>query len=187
MFFTEAKHILDGGDTSYPPNILALRERLHASPVTNISFISCNGGHFTAQAFEDGVLSYADSMGNPVLDDVLPMFSWLLDGLHSYERPSFVHEKKVPLQARAMGSCGVASLSFIESLIDPTVSSWTDATSTLHCNTALHNLILYHLISVDVPGVSFIQPYSSILLTLLLDVRTRLGYTLPPMAYFFSL
>lgn len=155
LFFNNAQIIIESGNLTYPPNILALRERLHAVPVTNISLISCNGGHFTGQIFADRCLNDADSMGNSAPNNILPIFRWLLDGLNDYEKPSGVHEKRVPLQVNAIGSCGIAALNFVETHVDPSTSSWTDATSTLHRNTALRNLIMYHLISIDVQGVGF--------------------------------
>lgn len=154
LFYAEACHHISGPEKlQYPPNILILRERIQAFPACHVGVMVCNGEHYTYEHYHNGNLMHFDSMGNPPQELVLPVFRWLLDGIDTV-LPVSVIQQDVPIQIKAIGSCGIAALSFAAQTIDSSIPQWTDSSSALHRNQALQRLIAYHLVASTHVGVS---------------------------------
>ncbi|KAF5329147.1 hypothetical protein D9611_013180 [Ephemerocybe angulata] len=116
------------GPSSFPlsPNLVAVRERIRASHPESVYLLICNGSHYSVATYRsaDGALEYRDSLGNAPPATIYPIFSTLLEGL-DLPMPSSPRQIKtipVPLQLSAHGSCGVATVNFIEHDLDPTNS-----------------------------------------------------------------
>lgn len=104
-------------------------------------------------------IQHADSLGGAPEPDVLPILQWVFAGVH--EIPITQIKSIVIAQQgggnSGNGSCGFATLNFLERSIDSSISPWNGPMSTIFHNSAIEDLILYNY-TARAFNASFLEP-----------------------------
>lgn len=164
-FFSDARRLYNHSSHSFSPNILALRQRLLNTRVSEIAFIICERNHYSGGGYsptnilDSSYLNHGDSLAVQAPGDMLDIFQWFIEdiSISVFPLPISVQEVATPLQGLRSGSCGIAALNFIERQADPTVPLWSNSQSSIFRHTSLRNLVLYHCLALNKGVSSVIQ------------------------------
>ncbi|KIK98223.1 hypothetical protein PAXRUDRAFT_134629, partial [Paxillus rubicundulus Ve08.2h10] len=128
----------------YSHNLVALWKQLSSSEVQSIRFIVWDADHYAAYIYQKAAhLLHNDSLNHHPAPDVLPVFTWFLEGLDCPISQS-IKEGAMAMQREGSGSCGRAVYNYIESLAHGNIPDWECHLSPLFCQKSLHKLIVYH-------------------------------------------
>ncbi|KAF8225487.1 hypothetical protein L208DRAFT_1135454, partial [Tricholoma matsutake] len=131
----------------YSPNLIALRNCLCVATPCAIFAIACIDDHYLAYCSEKNkmCIEHGDSLEFPPVMEVLPILQWVLSGLNiDYYVPGKVIKGELSKQGQTSGSCRIAAENFIASCADPSIPAWSNALSSVFCNLALQNMLVYH-------------------------------------------
>lgn len=150
-FLNNARRLYQHYPQQFNSNIQAIRDRLSLTQVDELGFTICDPNHYTA-GFHDRLgqeLEYGDSMGQIPPSDIYSVFSWIFTGLN-VPVPSVMLKGTTALQTsnQGCGSCGVASINFIEFRVDPTAPRWSSDVSDAFRNKHLRDLVVYYCIAL---------------------------------------
>lgn len=152
-FLTDARYLYQQRVQHYSANLIALRQRIRATTVESISFISWESGHYSSfhNRVPTSILDHGDSLAHEAALDVLPVFRWALSGLsrNGYSAPLETREIPVAYQGAASGSCAIAAHNFFEVSLVSDTPAWHPDASKVFRNKALRDLILYDFTAVD--------------------------------------
>ncbi|KAJ7252653.1 hypothetical protein C8J57DRAFT_1519965 [Mycena rebaudengoi] len=130
-------------------DLIALRQRLQSTLIDKNFTFSCLSDHYSAYRVDadDDVLVHGDSMRLSPDPTLISAFEWLLSDTGT-QIPLFIRAGNVSRQNSASGSCGIASLNFVEIDLDPGAPKWTNSNSPFFRDRALRDLVVYHLIAL---------------------------------------
>lgn len=168
LFSHDMRLLFQQSPRSYSVELDLLRRRIQAIPASSstpnkISFVTCESDHYSAYRLHPRCknLELGDSMRRPSSTDIAPAFRWLLAGLDAsgYCPPQRVVEGHIAHQGQQSGSCAIAALNFISrGTLD--IPAWTDSTSAEFRKKHLQDLLIYHLVALDVEKVRSCRIYS---------------------------
>ncbi|KAJ3861143.1 hypothetical protein EV359DRAFT_19804, partial [Lentinula novae-zelandiae] len=156
-FLEDARSVFrcSGSNAAYSPVLLAFRERVKTSePSCSFGVIAEDAGHYAAY-FCDGaaVFQHGDSLHHPPASDICDVLNWVLADIFP---PKTVCTGSIALQpgsGQGSGSCGIAAFNFIECRVNECASEWTPVVSPAFRQKMLIDIITYHFIATDAPGV----------------------------------
>ncbi|KAJ3911610.1 hypothetical protein F5877DRAFT_85747, partial [Lentinula edodes] len=149
---------------------LAASTKSESSEVPSFMFLSTRfledtrsvfryAGHYAAY-FCDGaaVFQHGDSLHHPPASDICDVLNWVLADIFP---PKTVCTGSIALQpgsGQGSGSCGIAAFNFIECRVNKCASEWTPVVSSAFHQKMLIDIITYHFIATDAPGVATCVP-----------------------------
>jgi hypothetical protein len=123
---TELCETVHSANPQYSHNLHLIRARLQQDEVQGVGALRQNGNHFTAYFYRKstGTLSLFDSLRDKNPDvAMLTGFRWLLRGT-TLTQPREIKTLPTPIQGSFSGSCGAASLNFLQQQIGQRVTPW---------------------------------------------------------------
>jgi hypothetical protein len=148
-FLADARYLFQQSPRLFSPELIEFRQRIQFTFIDKIYAFSCSSNHHSVYRNDPDadVIVHGDSMGFVPDPSLISIFEWLLAGTPQ-DIPLYIQAGKVSRQSSASGSCGLASLNFVEIDMDPTAPKWTNSDSAFFRDRALRDLVVYHLTSL---------------------------------------
>ena len=113
----------------YSQKPLDLCQCLFNTTVVKISTQVCEGHHYKSYVTSANAVKFndGDSMLNPPLADALQVFQWVISHIPGFGQER-IDSKQVTCQGHGNGgdgSCGLASLNFVEHHLDTSIPFWS--------------------------------------------------------------
>ncbi|KAJ7269471.1 hypothetical protein C8J57DRAFT_1001580, partial [Mycena rebaudengoi] len=141
----DLRYLFNRSPRLFSLDLIALCQRLQSTLIDKIFTFSCLSDHYSAYRVDadDDVLVHGDSMRLSPDPTLISAFEWLLSDTGT-QIPLFIRAGDVSRQNSDSGSCGIASLNFVEIDLDPGAPKWTNSNSPFFRDRALRDLVVYH-------------------------------------------
>lgn len=150
-FLSDARRLYCIQPRQCSTEIKMIHNQIQKTEIETVTIPSIYNNHFVGYVYQpqECTIEHADSLGGSPDPDVLNILKWLFSDL--MESPiSQIKSVTVWLQGgehSGAGSCGLATLTFLECTINPSIQIWHGAVSHVFWRSALEDLVLYHFIS----------------------------------------